>query len=674
MKAIFSLLICIFLSSHCFSQYNYLGTYTSDGTPQYFAPSDVVSNATLTLLRNALPEGYPVPTYNPQYISSGYDTDIKLTDSADIWVTFVDEGAGYKNVLGFYTYNLNSPLTTAPASSNITIIFPNVSKAGSGGSLVAGNKVWLGRFSPNTGIGFMLIADGWRNSAVSNGNWKVYSNPAFNPEANASLRYHNVLIADSTNQRIILGFEDIRRDYGSCDNDFNDALFYITANPYTAMQTDNYAPVESAFQVSSANQGGLESNGSLAEKIALRNFKRDKDNTARQAEKAYQRKRNNLQQRPEGNNGITGELPVYLPSSGMFGTETAYISTPEDLTNITNATQVFSNDYYDGEQRVSAALVTHTMEKVYSHTKNICDRLNGASIENIRTILLNGYKIINSTFKKPNGEVDYALSFSVKVMDGQYSLYSLWNIEQYPDGEYLNFQIWGRSMGQVCSIANTILQKLESEKTVVDNSSLTTVPDVYIKKGAYKNGKLELIISNRKKATSITLNGNIRTSETGYLKNINKTIALSGDTYQTIEVSTDGIFDIGFSIGAPNSPQVDALYLADGAWGTDYDKQLANDVLFAVKSDALSTSQDMLHIERSAEVQGKVKGNITLFRNAIAGNVPLDISEYGYLTFDVQSNKPVEVVLVQNNLTNWNERARYNIIATPESKKNNHTH
>jgi Domain of unknown function (DUF4114) len=437
----------------------------------------------MNLVHNALPEGFPVPTYNPQYISSGYDSDIILTDSADVWVTFVDEGAGYKNVLGFYTYDINSPLTTAPAASDITIIFPNVSKAGSGGSLVAGNKVWIGAFSPNTGIGFMLIADGWRNGAVSNGNWKVYSNPAFNPEANASLRYHNVLISDSTNQRVILGFEDIRRDYGSCDNDFNDALFYISANPYSAIQTSNYAPIESAnTEVTSGNSGGLESDGRLAQKIAKQIFKRQKNNTDKQALKENQRSFPNNLSRPSGIDSMAASLSTYFPAAGMFGNEQPLISTPADLLAITNATEVFSADYYVSSKRVAAALATRTAGHVYNHTKAICDRLNSSSLEDVRTIVLGNHKLINSTLKKSDGEIEYSITFSVQVLADEYKVHSFWNVEQYPVGEYLNFQVWGSSMGQVCSITNDILKKLEAEKTVTSTPEQAQVPRVFVKK------------------------------------------------------------------------------------------------------------------------------------------------------------------------------------------------
>jgi hypothetical protein len=418
------------------------------------------------MVQGILPESKPVPIFNPHYISSGYDSDIILDDSAEVWVTFVDEGAGYKNVLGFYTYDIRSPLTTAPASNQITIIFPNVSKAGSGGSLQPGNKVKLGTFPANTGIGFILIADGWRNGAVGNGNWKLYSNPAFNPEANPSLRYHNVLISDSTNNRVILGFEDIRRDNASCDNDFNDALFYITASPYTAIRSDNFATVESSnTTVFSGNEGGLESNGNLAEKIAQRNFEREKNNTKRLANKAFQKNyfETYLLHPTRFDNKLS--LHKFLPASGMNGDEQAFISTPADLVKITNAMEVFSNDYYLKNTRVAAALVTHTAKKVYDHTKMICDRLNGASLEDVRTIELSGHKLINSKLKYNSGEIEYTLTFSVKMDENRFELCIVSGIlTNTPQVNTSTSRYGGRVWGRCAALPITYCSNLKKKK------------------------------------------------------------------------------------------------------------------------------------------------------------------------------------------------------------------
>ncbi|OJJ16420.1 hypothetical protein BKI52_34605 [marine bacterium AO1-C] len=221
--------------------YTYLGTFDSNGVPNYLTTNDVFDDLFLTDVNYTLPENAPVPNYHPEYLAVGNVTDIKVTEEADIWVTFVHEGAGWRNSLGYYTYDLSNPPTTSQEIAELNIIFPNVSLSGSGGGLNAGNKVHLGRFPAGTGIGWFLVAQGWKSNSQSvvNSQYTVYSNPDFNPESNASDRQHNVLIKDSQRKLVLLGFEDIRRDYPSCDQDFNDAVFYVSANPYTAIINDN---------------------------------------------------------------------------------------------------------------------------------------------------------------------------------------------------------------------------------------------------------------------------------------------------------------------------------------------------------------------------------------------------------------------------------------------------
>ena len=307
-------------------------------------------------------------------------------------------------------------------------------------------------FQAGTGIGWVLLANAWRASqqTVGAGLWKLYSNPDFNPEAQESLRYHNILLADPVNERVILGFEDIRRDLGSCDNDFNDAIFYVTANSYEAINSNNFADVNDSSDVTSAYDGGLESNGSLANLVAKRNFtrKKDRDNlNQKEMQSEFQKNQFNR-------TNATNSLIDYLPETGMFKTETANISSPNDLLGITNATEVFSVDYYQGINRVSAVLATKTQGTVYDHSKVICDRLNNSSLEDVRTVISRGHQIISSKIKRPNGEVENSLSFSIKLNSTENELFSFWNIDQYPEGDYQNFQIWGSSFSQVFSIAN----------------------------------------------------------------------------------------------------------------------------------------------------------------------------------------------------------------------------
>ncbi|WP_130735767.1 DUF4114 domain-containing protein [Flavobacterium sp. J27] len=658
-KALFYLIL-IFTFSLQSQNYQFLGPYTADGTPLYFATNDTVSQETLDLVASSLPENYPVPVYNPQYISSGYDTDLIIDETAEVWVTFVSEGAGYKNVLGFYTYDLNNPPVTPPTDSDITIVFPNVSGAGSGGSLLAGNKVKIGNFPAGTGIGWVLLANGWNGSQVTNGLWRLFSNPSFNPEADPNLQYHNVLLNDPDNERILLGFEDIRRDNSGCDNDFNDAIFYVTANPYTAIRTVNVADVSSRANITSANEGGLESEGSLATLIAKRNFNRIKK----------QKFANKKQlQRPFVKDTVTYglnktnllNLNTLFPATGMFGTETAFVSSPTDLIQITNAEEVFSIDYYDGNYRVAAALGTKTSGEVYNHSKVICDRLNDSELEDIRTISLNGYEIIMSKLKRINGEVEFALHFSIETLANENKIHSYWNINQYPSGDYNNFQIWGSSMGQVAHIAYAILNAYLQEGTLSQDNVSHRIPKLFVKKGVYKDGKIKLTLINKAGASSLQFEGNKKETELSLETNFSMNIPISTSYESEIEITTGSLFDIGFTILGNNDIQDDALYLADGPWGIDYIDTETTINTFQLTSSTSVSSSEIYVVERNATVVGEVKGTANLFRNILPGELFFDASNFDALQFSILNTLPVELVLVTENTSDWNERLRYQL-------------
>jgi Domain of unknown function (DUF4114)/Secretion system C-terminal sorting domain len=653
------LLFVLLINSVLYAQnYQYLSAYDSNGVPTVLAPSDVISPATMALVNGALPEGYPVPVYNPQYIYAGYDTDLILDSAAQVWVTFVTEGAGYRNVLGFYTYDVNNPPTTAPTSQQITIIFPNVSLPGSGGNLPSGSKVSLGTFPAGTGIGWVLLADGWNGSSVTNGFWKLYSNAAFNPEVTPSLKYHNVLISDPDNQRVILGFEDIKRNLPSCDHDFNDAVFYVTANPYSAMRTANCADVEDSADVTSGNDGGLESNGDLATLIAKRNFTRVKTNSylnkkslqAPLAQASANLKTNNL-----------NNLDNLFPDTGMYGTETAYVSSPEDLLTITNATDVFSVDYYAGNDRVAAGLATYTSGSVYNHSKAICDRLNGASLEDVRTVILQDHEMIMVKLKRDN-IIEYALIFSVSQSDNV--LHSYWNVDQFPAGDYINIQVWGKNMGQVCSVVNHVLNQLGENTALTSDVIENRVPSVFVKKGSYKNGKLNLDVVNKSASGVMQFNANIKETEFSEAQNTITQVSLNGEYNQHVEIETGGLFDVGFSVTATNSVRADNLYMADGPWGVDY---LPADVTlntFEIEGYSMESIDETEYvIERDALVTGQVKGTMNLFRNILPGELLLDVSAYNGVTFDLVNSKPIEVVMVTEGLTNWDNRLRFQVPA-----------
>ena len=628
------------------AQYQYLGTYNNQGVPDYLEGRDEIAPGLLADIAASLPEGKPVPTYNPHYISSGYDTDIHLIDSAEVYVTFVGEGAGYKNVLGFYTYNLDNPYTSAPPSNEITIIFPNVSAAGSGGGLIAGDRVKLGNFPPNTGIGWVLMANGWKGSrtGVTKGNWVLFSNPDFNPEANESDRFHNVLLKNNEEELIVLGFEDIRRDYASCDQDFNDALFYVTANPFTAIASENFVELtDSETVASSANDGGLESDGSMASLIAKRNHARSKKR------RLANRKKFQVSL-PESKARTENSMARYLPETGFSGSESAFQSSPVDLIDLTNAVEVFSVDYYQEESRVAASLAIRSENSVYNHSKNICDRFNGSKINDIRYAWLGDHQIMFASIERATGETEFASWFSIQ--EDKSRLFSLWNLEEYPPGDYLNFQVWGSSPAQLFHQVYHILEELKSEGSLHQDLNVHRLPATFASSGYYEGGHLTLNIVNRQHDSKLILSGQYRPTESSEMVDVSYELDLTGDLEQTVQIETGQLFDFGFSINSPSSVTPDALYLADGAWGVDYED--ADISSMEITNNQSSFGSELL-IERNINISGVNDQVVNVFRHLSFKQKSQSYLGYSSLFLEVANSNPIELIILGRGMK-WEDR------------------
>lgn len=238
------------------NNYYILGSWQNNGSPNYLeAENDVLDDDFLRDINASLPEGNPLTQTHPQYLTNSDDANVVLIDDAEVWVTFVHEGAGWKNSLGYYTYPNDNPPQSVNDIEDLTIIYPNVSYEES--VLKSGNKVQLlyldkenneytQVFPANRTVGWFLIANGWNrnSSSIGNGSYVHYSNINLNIENNEDLQKHNVLLYDEARELLVLGFEDIARNSSSCDNDFNDAIFYTTVSPFTAVKTDDYQPID----------------------------------------------------------------------------------------------------------------------------------------------------------------------------------------------------------------------------------------------------------------------------------------------------------------------------------------------------------------------------------------------------------------------------------------------
>ena len=225
------------------------------------------------VVASSLPESTNV---DKNFLDPVYDPTVRVTQDAQVFVTFVDEGAGYQNSLGYFSYadgaldglskadvdaDLDGVVSLREAEAvglNIGWVFPDATRAAN--RLSPGDTVTLGdgvTFSAGTNIGFFLVQNGWDGGGVDG--WTNDQSPQtfytldfLNPEASAdqttadsgvgSTRHVAMLFADPSKAEIIMGFEDLNRvdrtanqyNYAS-DEDFNDAVFTIRSNPVEAI-------------------------------------------------------------------------------------------------------------------------------------------------------------------------------------------------------------------------------------------------------------------------------------------------------------------------------------------------------------------------------------------------------------------------------------------------------
>jgi hypothetical protein len=657
------------------NNYTFIGSYnTSNGVPNYLDTRESLSSEFVKRISASLPEKYPVPSYNPQYITTQTQTNIELVQESDVWVTFVSEGAGYMNVLGYYTYNTSNPSTTMPINSEIKIIFPNVSAQGSGGGLIAGDRVKLGTFPAGTGIGWVLLANAWKGGTTGVGtpNWKLFSNPLFNPEAAAALKYHNVLLYDNSTSRIVLGFEDIRRDNTSCDNDFNDAIFYITASTNAAIVLTNINTTsEVGARISSGYEGGLESDGSLAEKITSRNVKKDLINKDAKKIALYNPKSITSFPKLISNENTQG-LASYFPIYGNDST-TAIITTPTDLLNLTNAVEVLSTDYLKSTDRTSVILATKTISEVYSHTKSICDRVAGGSISSVYKVHIGGKYPANLMTIKRNNMIEYAVSFSMRNMtDSSFEYHSHWNVTDFPTGkDYYNFQLWGKTPADVFFLSEEVLKKFEETELILDSLYYSPLPPLMMKSGGYVQGKFKISVMNpTKKVGVLTVAGTLRPAEQSSSVLYHQIVYLDGSTSQDFILNTNGVFDAGIIVSLHGESFQDNVYLADGSWVANYEPiNVSNTQLTIFPQDALPSNTDKYWVERGFAAAGNVKNYYSVHRTLRLGLNPVNLTNYNFLSFTGSGSGQLELVISTDSISNWNNQARINIVLSENAKE-----
>lgn len=289
--ALLSTLLCGYTVTGGLINWQYFGTVStglpyvaSTGSPLYAEFTRTLPAGLPALPTNlaskisfSLPEGRDIRLNSQGLIpDSDSKTNLQLSATADVWVTFLSEGAGYRNSVGYFTYDLANPPTSRDQVQE-KIVFVNASMPSplDQASSTRQNTAYLGSFPAGTGVGFFIVSDGYSPTGrtlngtrtggvkdnVSSKN-VFYTLRALNPEATSAqnLNVHTVILREVSTSRpdyqlLVIGFEDINREQGG-DHDFNDVVLGIHVNPRASLANlDSLAPLVSAADADTDGDG-----------------------------------------------------------------------------------------------------------------------------------------------------------------------------------------------------------------------------------------------------------------------------------------------------------------------------------------------------------------------------------------------------------------------------------
>jgi hypothetical protein len=359
------------------------------------------------------------------------------------------------------------------------------------------------------------------------------------------------------------------------------------------------------------------------------------------------------------NSGSSLKLADILPTALSNSSYKSLVTTPKDLLAITNAKDILSIDFVKNNVASAVAFGTQTSSEVYDHTKPICDRLKGAELIGLQTTNVKGIDMVQYTLKNNKGETEYAMSFIIGTKSGRanYTIQSNWLNKDYTiDESMFNIQLWAGSPALVLEMAADIITRLQKTQPIQEVKSNAGLPKAYIVAGARVEDKVELTINNTLSATNGTFEISDRANEqtTGTVKRtIPVTLTANGTT--KISIPSSDLYESTINLYV-NGQLTDVVFMADGAWGLDYNTSTTSIKNFTVTNSNKTIAKDEFPVFRDASVTGTTPDYLTVYKLLRAGGVPQDLSAYKTLKFTASGNTTLNITLVKQSITNWKDQ------------------
>jgi len=459
----------------------------------------------------------------------------------------------------------------------------------------------------------------------------------------------------------------IRNDDGTAD------YFFIAEEPIEAfssaptVRTNQDFGVDARFNraeivceagggfTSSGLNGGLESHGALASKIALRNFKRA---IGKETQTVITR-----------DNSIIAQLAPQQIIAGDNLIETS----PQDLIGITSAEAIWAGDYFLDDNRFASVFGSKTSDVIYDHTKVICDRVKGSELAAVEVVNIDGHELILSVIRRPDSSVEHAISFSLAYDNfGEFTMASKWSVDEYQSSpNFLNYQVWTNSrvktIAAVQYIINNIVER--SGHILHPAQSAPSAPQLFARSAYYRLGTFYITLNNMiTEPTIVNFFGTYNSKEVdGVEQEFSEEVLVQpGQSSVRLDIADGNIFEGGINIVTANN-QKDVLYLADGSWGLEYEEHATAITNYEIIREQRADNDNEYVVERGLKVSGTTDNYLSIFKQLKPGGLAVNLSRYNTLSFDSNREGVYRVTLLEEGNTNPNQHLSYTLQSSASS-------
>jgi hypothetical protein len=363
------------------------------------------------------------------------------------------------------------------------------------------------------------------------------------------------------------------------------------------------------------------------------------------------------------NGGSSLKLSDLLPAKAN-NTTTAYVTTPSDIINFTNAIDVLSVDYTNNANTKAVAFATKTLGDVYSHTKPICDRLKEGQLLDVRKINIDGYDLIASIIKQRTGEVEYCLNFTIGLKKGRnnYSLQSNWLTDNYTKEDTLyNFQLWAVGYSTVINMAKDVFSKVKAVQPMQSLASSTNdLPKVFVTSLKREKTNIELEINNPTNATSCSFKILEKINEDALANNKLINVILKPNAKNSISIPVSDSYEGNLYLYINNTLN-DLVYMSDGSWNIDYNQSNTIIKKFNITNNGYTTNAEEYPLFRKVNFEATTKDYVTAYKLVKGGGIERDFGLYKSIKFKATATGTtnLKITLIKKGITKWDDQYSY---------------